>query len=550
MSPSTIQREYATVARSLAQRCQSLDVTLLTVDMTGCVTEWHPANNRPLDRVLVSSPLFAASLKRFVPQWADQDKPAPVELWTGCWLVVVPQARRRRRVGYHVAVLLTADLVHAEQFRLICDQSRLDWAAATSQFLRQPTFHTDEVARWSALLSWMVDDLSNLDRQNSELSNLSDQLSETYEELSLVYKLSAHLTVTENPRSFLADACAELQQVIGFRWMALQLTDADARLEALRGDLVTAGDCEKDRFAVGSVGRQLLQRFGCSSPTIIDDTRTLAMPTLERLASKLLIVPIAREDKPLAILIGADKLDGSELSSIDSKLVTSTAQNMGIFIENMMLYEDMQGMFMGTLHSLISSIDAKDSYTCGHSERVAWLSRELAVAAGLDTQTVERVYLSGLVHDVGKIGVPESVLCKAGKLTDEEFAMVKAHPEIGVRILKDIRQMQDLLPGVLHHHERWDGKGYPYGLSGEQIPLFGRLIALADSFDAMSSNRTYRKALPQQQVLEEVLRCGGAQFDPKLAKVFVTVDFSPFYQMVTEHQNRQSPLASAMRKPQ
>jgi HD-GYP domain-containing protein (c-di-GMP phosphodiesterase class II) len=205
-----------------------------------------------------------------------------------------------------------------------------------------------------------------------------------------------------------------------------------------------------------------------------------------------------------------------------------------------MLYEDMHAMFLGMLHALTSAIDAKDSYTHGHTERVAKLSHMLAEAAGLDRETVERVYISGLVHDVGKIGVPESVLCKPGKLTDDEFGLIKMHPEIGARILQDIRQMQDLLPGVMHHHERWDGNGYPHGLAEKDIPLFGRLIGLADAFDAMISTRTYRSAMDLDTVLGEIRRCAGTQFDPELAEVFLQLDFQPFFHLLKKHQHEKA----------
>ena len=193
----------------------------------------------------------------------------------------------------------------------------------------------------------------------------------------------------------------------------------------------------------------------------------------------LLVVPLHAGQQPLGVLYGGDKLDGSQIDSRDSKLCESLAASLAIFIENTMLYDDVQGMFVGTLHALTSAIDAKDSYTRGHSERVAMMSRTLAEAAGFDADCCERVYLSGLVHDVGKIGVPEVVLCKPGKLTDAEFGLIKQHPSIGANILRDIRQMRDLVPGVLHHHERWDGRGYPDKLRGEDIPLFGRIIGLA-----------------------------------------------------------------------
>src|SRR5439155_6970629 len=122
----------------------------------------------------------------------------------------------------------------------------------------------------------------------------------------------------------------------------------------------------------------------------------------------------------------------------------------------------------------------KDAYTCGHSERVAMLSEIIAAEAGLSENEVERVYMAGLLHDVGKIGVPESVLQKPGRLTPEEFEQMKKHPAIGARILQDVKQIQDIIPGVMHHHERYDGKGYPAGLSGQDIPLMGRIICLAD----------------------------------------------------------------------
>ena len=147
-----------------------------------------------------------------------------------------------------------------------------------------------------------------------------------------------------------------------------------------------------------------------------------------------------------------------------------------------------------------------------------------------------RVYLSGLLHDVGKIGVPESVLTKPGRLTDEEFAAIRKHPTIGGQILGNIRQLQDIIPGVLYHHERWDGRGYPHMIAGENIPLMGRIICVADSFDAMSSTRTYRPALPLETVLEEIRRCAGTQFDPMLARLFVTLDFGPYQKAVEEQQ--------------
>ncbi|MCB1155754.1 HD-GYP domain-containing protein, partial [bacterium] len=169
-----------------------------------------------------------------------------------------------------------------------------------------------------------------------------------------------------------------------------------------------------------------------------------------------------------------------------------------------------------------------------HSERVAHLSSQLALAVGYTPEEAERVDIAGLVHDVGKIGVPEAVLCKNGRLTDEEFAEIRRHPQVGYDILRGIPLLQDVLPGVLHHHERWDGRGYPSNASGDSIPQIARIICLADTFDAMSSNRSYRAAMPREKVFEELRKCAGTQFDPDLVGPFLALDFGAFDDMISQ----------------
>jgi HD-GYP domain-containing protein (c-di-GMP phosphodiesterase class II) len=233
-------------------------------------------------------------------------------------------------------------------------------------------------------------------------------------------------------------------------------------------------------------------------------------------------VAIQRQERVLGTIFCLDKAD-QDLTTQDSKLLSSIANETAIYLENAALFSDARGLMMGLLHPLTSAVDAKDAYTCGHSQRVALFGREIAQAAGLPESLCERVYMAGLLHDVGKIGVPEEVLRKPGKLTNEEFAEMKKHVDIGARILRDVRQVDDLIPGVLYHHERYDGKGYPHGLAGQDIPLIGRILCVADSFDAMTSNRTYRKALPLEVALMEIRRCAGTQFDPMLADAWLSV---------------------------
>ena len=178
-------------------------------------------------------------------------------------------------------------------------------------------------------------------------------------------------------------------------------------------------------------------------------------------------------------------------------------------------------MFEQTAEALANSIDAKDKYTRGHSTRVAEYSKKIAQMAGKSQNECDEIYFAGLLHDVGKIGVPNSIINKAGKLTDEEFAQIKKHPSMGNQILSSITKSPYLSIGAHFHHERYDGKGYPEGLKGEDIPDIARIIAVADSYDAMTSKRSYRDPIPQQTVREEIVKGTGTQFDPKYAKIML-----------------------------
>lgn len=187
-------------------------------------------------------------------------------------------------------------------------------------------------------------------------------------------------------------------------------------------------------------------------------------------------------------------------------LLTTQAQNMHLLLRSHQLC-------LGTLHAMSNAIDARDRYTQGHSERVARLSYELAMIQGLCSEACHEIYLSGILHDIGKIGVPDRVLLKPGKLTDEEFAIIKQHPEIGHRIVARLGNLEFTLPGVLHHHERWDGKGYPHRISGNAIPQMARIMAVADAFDAMTSSRPYRKAMPVEKARSIILAGSNEQWD-------------------------------------
>jgi len=188
------------------------------------------------------------------------------------------------------------------------------------------------------------------------------------------------------------------------------------------------------------------------------------------------------------------------------------------------LLQDLKELFFTTIKSISSALDAKDTYTHGHSLRVTLFSLILCKEMNIDENFTGEVEIAGLLHDIGKIGVPEYILCKPGKLTDEEFNIIKLHPEKGKKILNGIKRLNEAAFWLNSHHERWDGFGYPQKLKEEDIPLAARILAVADTYDAMTSDRSYRKGLPHTTALEEIKRCSGAQFDPVIVEAFLKVE--------------------------
>jgi len=240
----------------------------------------------------------------------------------------------------------------------------------------------------------------------------------------------------------------------------------------------------------------------------------------------------------IGLMVAVNRIDKPDFDSTDVKLFTSVASGCAVFIENGRLFNDLKELFVGSLKALTNSIDAKDQYTRGHSERVAvisrWIAERVAEKEQLEEEQIHRIYLAGLLHDIGKIGIDESVLRKNGKLTPEERQCIQRHPLIGASILRGIKQMREIVPGVLCHHERVDGRGYPDGLRGNDIPLTGKIVGLADSFDAMTSRRTYRDAMSIERALDEVRKGLGTQFDARIGEVFLESDIQHLWEIIQE----------------
>lgn len=235
--------------------------------------------------------------------------------------------------------------------------------------------------------------------------------------------------------------------------------------------------------------------------------------------NSLLAIPLISKDRVMGVMLLGDT-DKRKFTRETAFTIEKIAAQMAVALENAGLYEDMRNLFIGTVTSLANAIDAKSPWTKGHSERVMRTAATIAKQMGLPDAMVERVRLGGLLHDIGKIGIIEALLEKPEKLSEDDFPPMRLHPEKGVAILAPIEQLQDVLPGILHHHEHYDGAGYPQGLKGEEIPLEARIITVADAFDAMVSQRPYKKGLSTAEALAELRENAGVQFDPKVVKCF------------------------------
>ena len=200
-------------------------------------------------------------------------------------------------------------------------------------------------------------------------------------------------------------------------------------------------------------------------------------------------------------------------------------------------YEKLEKAYLDSIETLRYTVEAKDPYTRGHCDRVAEYTVLIGEKLRLSEEDLRTLRIGGLFHDIGKIGIPDSILLKESKLSDDEYSQIKNHPTIGAHILQNATIFQDILPIVKHHHERYDGNGYPSRLKGEEIPYFARIAAVADTFDAMTSKRTYRNAIPIEEVKEEIKRCEGTQFDPSIAETFLEI-LNTQYEKIQEIQEK------------
>jgi HD-GYP domain-containing protein (c-di-GMP phosphodiesterase class II) len=463
--------------------------------------------------LFAGSMLIRSEIEKLADTWKTSESPSAQEIFPGVWAMLSAEHDRRCEER-GIAVFPTADLPSSEQFDLLCDSCGLEPDAVCREISEDiPLMPSAGVPALARIVRQMHAAEFALLREHESSDSVDRRLSESYEEIHLLHSLISGLVVGTEPDLFLGNAARELAEVCGFGWIAVLV---DQTTEAFAPDHVVVGEGHPTRSELRRLARTHAE----------DGRRSSAAWEVEEYG-EIVGCPILIEDQRLGTLMAGGRSCG-QTSNVELKLVSASAGHIGIFLANASLYADLDAMFRGVLQAMVAAIDAKDPYTHGHSHRVALLSRDLAAALGMPDGFVNDIYLAGLVHDIGKIGVPESVLCKAGALTDSERAQIRQHPQIGHEILKKVPQMEELMTAVLCHHEAWDGGGYPAGISGEDIPIMARIIAVADSFDAMSSSRTYRSALSREKVFSEIQRCAGTQFDPTLVPTFLGLDLREY----------------------
>ncbi len=391
-------------------------------------------------------------------------------------------------------------------------------------------------------LACLVEEFANRffesEKVNSQIEKFGTELSQAYEEIMLMYNLSTNMKVTQTNSNYLQMACDQLTQLVQVEGIAIFLEKKSDGLKEL-GLIAGSGVVTIDTSTADILQMHLTTELNEGREALLDSEvdGPFKYHWPDRVKN-VIAVPLANEERNLGFLVATNVKNKPDFNTIDIKLFNSVANQCMVFIENNHLFDDLKDLFIGSLKALTNSIDAKDQYTRGHSERVAfisrWIAEQMAKVQPISENQIHHIYLAGLLHDIGKIGVTEAVLCKNGKLTDEEWATIQAHPRIGASILSEIRQMSEIVPGVLGHHERVDGKGYPGGLTGDEIPLVAKIISIADSFDAMTSKRVYRDAMSIQRALKEIEKGIGTQFDEDAARAFLDSNVEKLWRIIQD----------------
>ena len=459
---------------------------------------------------------------------ATQNDPQFIADASGVLLLAVPLKRQifsnhyRRCVA--IAPFVTRNVTEESEVAGAARLIGLDQLSALAWIKQQEIWTATSLLRLSTAVIANRKASDDSRRAHEEVEKIADNLAVTYEEITLIYGVTQNLRISSSDDETGRFALESLISSLPIQGAAIQLLPVaepgKATYKARTGEkLVTAGqvDLTNEEF---SQLVEYLELLPGSGPFVASESITNNPSWPFPQIRQMIIVPLAEGSNLFGWLAAINHLKQAEFSTVEASLMGTVGVMLGIHSGNRELYRRQAELLASVVRALTSAIDAKDPYTCGHSDRVARVAVRLAKELGKDPEYLNTIYMAGLLHDVGKIGIDERVLRKPDKLTKEEYEHIKLHPELGYRILEDIQQLQDVLPAVLHHHEQWDGKGYPRQLSAENIPEIARIMAVADAYDAMFSSRPYRPGMPEEKV-ENILRNGaGSQWDANVVDAY------------------------------
>ncbi len=369
----------------------------------------------------------------------------------------------------------------------------------------------------------------------NEISELADTFNEMTDSLrerseSLTKKVLELATLYEMSRAL--GSTLDLEELLGSVLdSALRIFDLDLGYMALRdretGTISIRAIRGRDEAPADGAVRSSMSEWVIREgrPLIFNPDSATASPQIDSVtgAKAALCVPLISPEGTIGSITIGSSSPRYRFNSDDVRLLSTIANHVTIAIGNIELFTSLQEAYLATVRSLAAAVDAKDSYTRGHSDRVAQFATLIAERMGLSHEQRIALEMAAYLHDIGKIGVSEDILLKPGRLEDDEMAEMRHHPLIGANILKPVAFPWAITPVVRHHHEAYDGSGYPAGLRGDEIPLLARILTVADSFEAMTADRPYRKGRPTVDAIEELNRCAGTQFDPRIVEVFSEV---------------------------
>ena len=395
---------------------------------------------------------------------------------------------------------------------------------------RQPIWPTRAIEQLGESLSRQVTTESQNSKLRTQLTNVSQHLLQTFEELNLLHRINERLSISTDERQL---------QEMSVDWLS-EVLPAECLLACTLPTVVSASQVpfnDREWVYTGKCPvpvEELDQLFDSLGPeakhsmVLIDREDTTREDWTYPSVREVICVPIPTTGGIRGWLMAINHLPDAgradhDFGNLETSLLSSVASVIGMHAGNIQLFQEQTTFFESVVRAFSSAIDAKDPYTRGHSERVARIAVLLARKLGCSSDELNSVYLSGLLHDIGKIGIDDHILRKPGGLTPDEFEHIKLHPTLGYKILKGVKRLEHVLPVVLHHHESWDGSGYPGGLQEEEIPWLARIVSVADAFDAMSSDRPYRAGMPAEKLDAVFREKRGQQWDSRVIDAFFAI---------------------------